>query len=133
MKTVPSPPDLRDAIPTIREVVARARVERGRVAGAMAAAGEWLSLALAVVRQKLGRRVRITTGRTPKPPRSGEPFMVKLLHDVRHAWRSLLATRGVVALGVFALALGIGVNTAVFSVLDSLLFRSVPYEDSERL
>ncbi len=59
--------------------------------------------------------------------------MTRLLHDFRQAWRGLLATRGVVALAALTLALGVGVNTAVFSVLDSLLFRPVPYADADRL
>ena len=116
----------RDVTRTIRDAAADARAKRGRLAALWLTGREWLSVWFA-------RPARITTGRTPKPPRSGEPLIVKLFHDARQAWRSLLATRGVVALAVFTLALGIGVNTAVFSVLDSLLFRSVPYADSERL
>ena len=59
--------------------------------------------------------------------------MMRLAHDLRQACRGLIATRGIVAIAAVTLALGIGVNTAVFSVLDSLLFRPVPYADGHRL
>ena len=59
--------------------------------------------------------------------------MTRFAYDLRHALRGLLATRGVVALAALTVALGVGVNTAVFSVLDSLIFRPVPFAGAERL
>jgi predicted permease len=59
--------------------------------------------------------------------------MTRFAHDLRQAWRGLLATRGVAALAALTLALGVGVNTAVFSVLDSLLFRPLPFAGADRL
>ncbi|MEZ5316735.1 MAG: ADOP family duplicated permease [Vicinamibacterales bacterium] len=59
--------------------------------------------------------------------------MSRLLHDARLALRRLLASPGYTALVVGTLALGIGVNTAVFSVLDSILLRPVPYVDADRI
>ena len=53
--------------------------------------------------------------------------------DLRDAVRSLTRTPGYTALVTLMLALGIGVNTAVFSVLDALLFRSLPYAAADRL
>ena len=59
--------------------------------------------------------------------------MSQLLNDVRLAFRSMNASRATTLIAVATLALGIGVNTAVFSVLDSILFRPVPYAEADRL
>ena len=50
----------------------------------------------------------------------------RLIQDVRYGWRALKGTPMVSAVAVLSLALGIGANTAIFSVLDSLLLRSLP-------
>lgn len=59
--------------------------------------------------------------------------MRPLTHDLRQAWRALSASRAHTTLAVATLALGIGINTAVFSVIDSILFRPVPFADGHRL
>jgi putative ABC transport system permease protein len=53
--------------------------------------------------------------------------------DVRFATRSLLKTPGFVGIVVFSLALGIAANSTIFSVLNTLLYRPLPYPDPERL
>src|SRR5215470_10056060 len=53
--------------------------------------------------------------------------------DVRFAARSLLKTPGFVLIVVFSLALGIAANSTIFSVLNALLYRPLPYPDPERL
>ena len=55
------------------------------------------------------------------------------LHDLRAAVRSLAAARGFTALAVFALALGIGANGAIFSVVHGVLLKPLPYRDADRL
>lgn len=59
--------------------------------------------------------------------------MHTLAHDLRLAVRSLLGSRTHTAIAVATLALGIGINSAVFSILDSILLRPLPFKDADRL
>ena len=56
-----------------------------------------------------------------------------LQHDVRDAWRALAGSPGYTALVVTTLAIGIGANTAIFSIVDALLFKPLPYAAADRL
>lgn len=55
------------------------------------------------------------------------------MQDFRDAFRALKATPVVTIVAILSLALGIGANTAIFSILDSLLIRALPVEDPPRL
>jgi putative ABC transport system permease protein len=55
------------------------------------------------------------------------------MHDLRDAFRSLVATPVVSAVAVLSLALGIGANTAIFSILDTLILRTLPVKDPQTL
>jgi putative ABC transport system permease protein len=57
----------------------------------------------------------------------------RLMQDVRYGYRTLKSTPVVTAVAVLSLALGIGANTAIFSVLDTLLLRSLPVEAPRQL
>lgn len=59
--------------------------------------------------------------------------MTGLLNDVRFAARSLFRYPMFTAIAVLTLALGIGANTAVFTLVDGVLLSPLPYSDSERL
>ena len=58
--------------------------------------------------------------------------MSSWIQDVRHSIRSLARQPGFVTVAVLSLALGMGVNTAVFSALNALLLRPLPVRDLDR-
>ena len=56
-----------------------------------------------------------------------------LLQDLRYAVRTLLSNPGFTAVAVTCLALGIGVNATIFSVVDGVILNPYPYPDAERI
>src|ERR1044071_196144 len=59
--------------------------------------------------------------------------METLFQDLSYGFRMLLKGRAVTAVAIIALALGIGANTAIFSVINAVLLRELPYKNADRL
>src|SRR5215472_10429284 len=63
-----------------------------------------------------------------------EEFSMRaILQDLRFGFRNLRKTRGLTAVAIITLALGIGANTAIFSVIDAVLLRPLPFHNSGQL
>jgi predicted permease len=61
------------------------------------------------------------------------PLVETVLQDLRYAWRQFRRSPGFLIVSVLTLAVGIGATTAIYSVLDSILLRPLPFADQQRL
>ncbi len=79
------------------------------------------------------RRSLKHSGRRGERQRRRQRMFEELWRDVNYAWRSLSKSPGFTAVAVIVLALGIGVNSAMFSLINMLMMRPVKIADPERI
>jgi len=114
----------------MRACAARERAAgAGRFSTALRLVADAASSALLVRRDR--RRARRAERLTPRV--QGDSIMQSLVYDARYALRLLTRAPLFSVLVVATLALAIGVNTAIFSVVNGVLLRSLPYRDPDRL
>src|SRR6185436_18101817 len=65
--------------------------------------------------------------------RRGLPWVETFIRDLRYGFRMLRRSPGMTTVAILSLALGIGANTALFSVVDAVLLRTLPLEKPEQL
>jgi predicted permease len=63
----------------------------------------------------------------------GIPMLEQLSRDIPFGWRQLLRSPGFAVTAIMTLALGVGANAAIFTLIDSILLRPLPFADQDRL
>lgn len=88
--------------------------------------------------QEASRRARVEFGSVPSAQerfylKSRWQWLDKIARDLRYGFRSLMHSPGFAITAILTLALGVGANTAVFSVMNAVLLRTLPVEDPTHL
>ena len=104
--------------------------------GSLAVAGLWVRALVQAILLGVEERFTATSVASGSPPELFEEsrsYMSAFLQDVRFAVRTFTRNPSFTIVAVVTMALGIGASTAIFSVVNGVLLRPLPYPDSERL
>lgn len=93
----------------------------------------WRRALADLVRSSVRERASQHRSASPHLPHHGGERVSSLLSDFRYAVRGLRRARGFAAAAVLTLALGIGANTSIFALIQSVLLRPLPYHEPDRL
>jgi putative ABC transport system permease protein len=122
-----------------REALARGLDEPAADAHACAQIRDWDGLARALrsadhahARPRLERAVNALEARSATTP-GGLQMFADMLNDVRYAMRQLIKTPGFTVVAILTLAFGVGATSAIFSVVNSVLLKPLPYPDAASL
>ncbi|MCH6547004.1 MAG: ABC transporter permease [Gemmatimonadetes bacterium] len=126
-------------IATFEDLVTGSYQRAGAVGMTRRAMAEFGSLMFRGARERFSRRPLPPDRREPSTPRKQHEISLRernrmfVSNNFRYALRSLARTPGYTAVFVLTLGLGIGANTAIFSVINGVLLRPLPYPDADRI
>ena len=129
------PADMRVRHGAAMEALFRSRYADARKSGLTAPLA--VTIAAAFDAMAFGLSLRWSTHRAParqSPPQPRASMKLEFLrYDVRHAFRSLRKAPHYTLMATLTLALGIGANSAIFSVVNGVMLRPLPFEDPHRV